>query len=217
MTYDLLKIFGKYFQDEKVVLDSYSLSDGYYYVIDEENNFEKLQVLNNESDNYELEKYIKTIDYYSKYINSNKALDTSYKEKINGKEYSMLKKICSNNIYTLFFKNRYVEGLLNKEDNKDAIPIEIFKKGIDKYFKVAILADDTTKHKPDPEPIYKCLDKISIKPEEAIFIGDSINDYLAAKNAGVDFGYATWGSVSNDGIDDPTYVFNRPLDLLKLL
>ena len=95
--------------------------------------------------------------------------------------------------------------------------IDVVEKGIDKYFKVAILADDTTKHKPDPEPIYKCLDKISIKPEEAIFIGDSINDYLAAKNAGVDFGYATWGSVSNDGIDDPTYVFNRPLDLLKLL
>ena len=95
--------------------------------------------------------------------------------------------------------------------------IDVVEKGIDKYFKVAILADDTTKHKPDPEPIYKCLDKISIKPEEAIFIGDSINDYLAAKNAGVDFGYATWDSVSNDGIDDPTYVFNHPLDLLKLL
>lgn len=95
--------------------------------------------------------------------------------------------------------------------------IDVVEKGIDKYFKVAILADDTTKHKPAPEPIYKCLDKISIKPEEAIFIGDSINDYLAAKNAGVDFGYATWGSVSSDGIDDPTYVFNRPLDLLKLL
>ena len=49
MTYDLLKIFGKYFQDEKVVIDSYELTDGYYYVIDENNNFEKLQVLNNES------------------------------------------------------------------------------------------------------------------------------------------------------------------------
>ena len=77
--------------------------------------------------------------------------------------------------------------------------IDVVEKGIDKYFKVAILADDTERHKPDPEPIFKCLDKISIKPEEAIFIGDSINDYLAAKNAGVDFGYATWGSVSNDG------------------
>ena len=134
MTYDLLKIFGKYFEDEKVVLDSYELADGYYYVIDENNDIEKLQVLNNETDNYELEKYIKIRDFYSKYINSNKALDTSYKEKIDGKEYSMLKKICSNNIYTVFFKNKYVEGLLNKEDNKDAIPIEVFKNGIKKYY-----------------------------------------------------------------------------------
>ena len=38
MTYDLIKIFGKYFQDEKVVLDSYELADGYYYIIDENNN-----------------------------------------------------------------------------------------------------------------------------------------------------------------------------------
>ena len=134
MTYDLLKIFGKYFQDEKVVLDSYELTDGYYYVIDENNNFEKLQVLKNESDNYDLEKYIKIRDFYSKYINSNKALDTSYKEKIDGKEYSMRKKICSNNIYTLFFKNNYLEGLLTKEENKDSVPVEVFKKGINKYY-----------------------------------------------------------------------------------
>ena len=133
MTYDLIKIFGKYFQDEKVVLDSYELADGYYYIIDENNNFEKLQILNNESDNYELEKYIKIRDFYSKYINSNKAIDTSYKEKMNGIEYSMQKKICSNNIYTLFFKNKYLEGLL-EEDNKEAIPVGIFKNGINKYY-----------------------------------------------------------------------------------
>lgn len=138
MTYDLLKIFGNYFKNENVVLDSYELADGYYYIIDENNNFEKLQVLNKESDNYELEKYVKIRDFYSKYINSNKALDTSYKEKINGKEYSMLKKICSNNIFTVFFKNKYLEGLLNKTDNKDAIPAEVFKKGINKYKMVPI-------------------------------------------------------------------------------
>ena len=49
MTYDLLKIFGKYFQNENVVLDSYELADGYYYVIDENNNFERLLYL---SDDY---------------------------------------------------------------------------------------------------------------------------------------------------------------------
>lgn len=132
MTYDLLKIFGKYFENEKVVLDSYELADGFYYVIDENNNFKKLQILNNESDNYELEKYLKIRDFYSKYINSNKALDTAYKEKINDKEYSMQKKICSNNIYTVFFKNKYVEGLI--DNDKETIPIEVFKKGIEKYY-----------------------------------------------------------------------------------
>ena len=134
MTYDLLEVFKQYFQNTKVVLDSYTLTDGYYYVVDENNNFEKLQIVNGQSENYDLEKYIKVRDFYSKYINSNKAVDTSYKEAVKGKEYSTYKKICSNNIYTLFFKNKFIQGLLKKEDNKDEIPVEIFKKGIIKYY-----------------------------------------------------------------------------------
>ena len=134
MTYDLLKTFKKYFQDDKVIIDTYELANGYYYVVDENNNLEKLQVVNNETDNYELEKYIKIRDFYSKYISSNKALDTTYTEEINGKKYTMLKKICSNNIYTLFFKNKYVQGLCSQESTNDEVPIEVFKKGVDKYY-----------------------------------------------------------------------------------
>lgn len=134
MTYDLLNTFKKYFQDDKVIIDTYELADGYYYVFNEDGTFEKLQVLKDESDNYEVEKYIKIRDFYSKYISSNKALDTTYTEKIDGKKYTMLKKICSNNIYTLFFKNKYVEGLCNKESTNEAVPVEVFKKGVDKYY-----------------------------------------------------------------------------------
>ena len=78
MTYDLLNTFKKYFQDDKVIIDTYELTDGYYYVFNEDGTFEKLKVVKNESDNYELEKYIKIRDFYSKYISSNKALDTTY-------------------------------------------------------------------------------------------------------------------------------------------
>ncbi len=134
MTYDLLNVFKKYFEEDKVILDSYELTDGYYYVIDNDGNFEKMQVVKNNSDNYELEKYIKVRDFYSKYINSNKALDTNYTEEIENVKYTMLKKICSNNIYTLFFKNKSVLGLCNKEATKDAVPVNVFKKGIDKYY-----------------------------------------------------------------------------------
>lgn len=80
----------------------------------------------------------------------------------------------------------------------------------------AVLAGDTTKHKPDPEPLLICLDRLGIRAEDAIYIGDAPSDYLAAKRAGMDFGYARWGSVLSDGIDNPEFVFDQPEDLLIL-
>ena len=145
MTYDLLNVFKKYFENDDIIIDSYELTDGYYYVIDENNNIEKMQVVKNESDNYELEKYIKIRDFYSKYIDSNKALDTSYSEEIDGNKYTMLKKICSNNIYTLFFKNKSVIGICNKEATGDAVPVDVFKKGIDKYYDSLLKLGNTKK------------------------------------------------------------------------
>lgn len=134
MTYDLLEIFGKYFQDDKVVVDTYELVDGYYYVIDGTDNIEKLEILNHQGDNSELEDYVKIRDFYSKYISSNKAIDTTYTENVGNKKYTMLKKICSNNIYTLFFKNKSLLGICSKDATDDAVPMEVFKKGIDKYY-----------------------------------------------------------------------------------
>ena len=83
--------------------------------------------------------------------------------------------------------------------------------------KTAVLANDTVKHKPDPEPLLECLKRLSLQPEDVIYIGDAHSDYLASKNAGIDFGSAKWGSVSAKGIDKPDHVFEQPLDLLKLL
>lgn len=95
--------------------------------------------------------------------------------------------------------------------------IDVVSKGIDQYMSVAILADDTQKHKPDPEPLLICLERLGCQPEDAIYIGDAASDYLAAQNAHVAFGYAKWGSVSSQGIDAPDWVFEKPLDLLKLI
>lgn len=147
MTYDLLDTFKKYFEEDKVIIDTYELADGYYYVFDEQNNFEKMQVIKGQADNYELEKYIKIRDFYSKYIASNKALDTSYTEEINSHKYTMLKKICSNNIYTLFFKNKSLLGICSKDAEKDAVPIDVFKKGIEKYYESLLKLGTTAKEK----------------------------------------------------------------------
>lgn len=134
MTYDLIDTFKEYFINNKVILDSYKMNDGYYYLIKQNGTFERVIVKSNESDNCELFKYLKIRDFYSKYLNSNKALDTGYTEKLNNQKYTMSKKICSNNIYTLFFKNKCVLGLCNEQAIKDAVPLEIFEKGIQKYY-----------------------------------------------------------------------------------
>ncbi|MFB1051265.1 HAD family hydrolase [Paraliobacillus sp. JSM ZJ581] len=79
------------------------------------------------------------------------------------------------------------------------------------------MADDIEKHKPDPAPLLECLKRLDIDASEAIYIGDSLSDYQAAKHVQMDFGYAKWGSVSGEGIVEPDYVFEEPKDLLELL
>lgn len=133
MIFDLINSFGNYFQDTKVVLDSYKLQDGIYILFKKDGTHEALKVDKDTNVTSSLYEYFKVRDLYSNYIDSNKAVDTSYVDKtIVGKEYKLAKKICSNNHYTLFFKNRFVEGLISEE--KETIPVHIFVKAIDKYF-----------------------------------------------------------------------------------
>lgn len=95
--------------------------------------------------------------------------------------------------------------------------IDMVEKGLDRYMKTAVLAEDTFKHKPDPEPLLLCLERLKLKPEEVIYIGDAKSDQLAAKNAGIDFGYAKWGNVAKEIMEDAAMVFEAPEDLLALL
>lgn len=97
---------------------------------------------------------------------------------------------------------------------REQYEIDVVSKGLNQYIKAAVLADDTKKHKPDPEPLLLCLERLGLSADEALYIGDSFSDYSAAKNAGIDFGYAKWGSVSSEGIESPDYVLEQPWDLL---
>jgi beta-phosphoglucomutase-like phosphatase (HAD superfamily) len=46
-----------------------------------------------------------------------------------------------------------------------------------------------SKGKPDAEPILVTIEKMKLKPSEVIYVGDGINDYLAALNADCGFIY----------------------------
>lgn len=68
--------------------------------------------------------------------------------------------------------------------------------GIGPYLDVIVTAHDVEKHKPLPDPIYKALDEIGSKPEEAMYIGDSHFDLEAGNAAGVRVLAVSWGICS---------------------
>ena len=92
---------------------------------------------------------------------------------------------------------------------------EVTHFGLNKYFGVIICADDTKKHKPNPEPLLKYMELANAKPEETLYIGDSIYDMQCAKSSGVDFAFAKWGNRRQN--IEAKYALLNPLDLLNCL
>ncbi|MBR2039317.1 MAG: HAD family hydrolase [Phascolarctobacterium sp.] len=92
--------------------------------------------------------------------------------------------------------------------------IDMDRWGLAQYMETAVLAEDTLRHKPHPDPILECLRRMDLTPDDVIYIGDAQSDLDAARNAGVDFGFAGWsgGAASPAG-----HHFHTPEDLLLLL
>lgn len=87
--------------------------------------------------------------------------------------------------------------------------------GLGDYFDIAIVADDTEKHKPNPEPMLEFLKRSGARPEEAVYIGDTPYDMHCALDANVSFALASWGAGNHD-FSKATHVLKRPQDLLQL-
>ncbi|HEX2740118.1 MAG TPA: HAD hydrolase-like protein, partial [Rubrobacter sp.] len=62
-----------------------------------------------------------------------------------------------------------------------------------------VTMEDTTEHKPDPEPLLRGLELLGNVPkEEAVYVGDSPFDVEAAKAAGLRSVAVSWGAFSED-------------------
>lgn len=55
--------------------------------------------------------------------------------------------------------------------------------GLAPYFPVVVSGDTLPKHKPDPMSLIWACGRLGVSPAEALFIGDSVNDFLAARAA----------------------------------
>jgi pyrophosphatase PpaX len=91
--------------------------------------------------------------------------------------------------------------------------------GLGSHFDVIVGCDTCEKHKPDPGPVLFALDKLGCKPDDAVFVGDSIYDMQAGNAAGVTTIGALWGPFSREDLaaSQPSHFLQRISDLPKLL
>jgi pyrophosphatase PpaX len=83
------------------------------------------------------------------------------------------------------------------------------------YFEVIVGADDTERHKPDPEPILFALERLRASAEDAAYVGDSPFDVGAARAAGVHAIGVTWGGIHP--MEDADELVSTPEELLAAL
>lgn len=89
--------------------------------------------------------------------------------------------------------------------------------GLDVFMETAVLVEDTVNHKPHPEPMLECMRRLSLQPEDALYVGDAINDSLAAKNTGMDFAFAAWSPESPPEIAGAKYRFDSTVAMVAQL
>lgn len=83
-------------------------------------------------------------------------------------------------------------------------------------FNAVVSSNDTSLHKPNAEPLLKAMEEMNAIPSETIYIGDTVFDGMCARNAGIKFALALWGSNNAEKIE-ADYYFKNPSDLLDII
>lgn len=92
-------------------------------------------------------------------------------------------------------------------------------------FEVIITNNEVSQPKPDPEGIHKAIEQMILGHNELMYVGDSIMDFQAARDAGIYFGAALWPKTTEEirqikekiQPDHTTIFLKTPEDLLNHL
>jgi phosphoglycolate phosphatase len=108
-------------------------------------------------------------------------------------------------------------GCVTNKDERFTLPI-LKDLGLFDFFDIVISGDTLAVKKPDPAPLLHGANFFGVKPENAMMIGDSINDVKASRAAGFSIVCLTYGY--NHGIDirtaDPDAVIDTFAELANL-
>jgi pyrophosphatase PpaX len=91
---------------------------------------------------------------------------------------------------------------------------------LQRFFDVTVAAEDTERHKPNPEPLLLALERLGESTAGAVYVGDSPFDVQAAKAAGIGAVAVTWGRIhSRERLEreEPDAVVDSAEELLGAL
>ncbi len=95
-----------------------------------------------------------------------------------------------------------------------AICLDAFK--LTALFDVTVCAEDTSRHKPDPDPILLAMERLGVtRADHVLYVGDTARDLESANRAGSHFAAVGWTAMDRGEIDrlNPTFWLDQAEDL----
>jgi pyrophosphatase PpaX len=91
--------------------------------------------------------------------------------------------------------------------------------GLEEAMDVVIGADDVVNPKPHREPVDRAVTHLGADPATTVYVGDSVHDMHAGRNAGVRTAAVLWGPFGRSALEParPDYWLDRPEELITLI
>ncbi len=114
------------------------------------------------------------------------------------------------------YRRGFAVGLVTSK-NREELAFSWERLGLDEFVDAVVTADDTERHKPNPDPVLKALEWLGVPPEQAIYIGDTVFDLSCGRSAGTQVAGVGWGAHLPEDLRSaqPDYYFETPADLLE--
>ncbi|GBC93087.1 Pyrophosphatase PpaX [bacterium HR15] len=110
----------------------------------------------------------------------------------------------------------YRTALVTSKNRKELASV-LPRLNLDSVVEAIVSADDSPRPKPAPDPVLTALQRVQVRPEAAVFIGDTVFDIECGRAAGVQVGAVGWGAHLPQDLQaaQPDYYFATPADLLN--
>jgi pyrophosphatase PpaX len=99
---------------------------------------------------------------------------------------------------------------------RQTLTVYLQSTGLLDYFEILITPEDTEKHKPDPQPVLAALERLHVRAQDALFVGDASWDIECGAAAGVDTAFVLWSHSQPSALRvQPTHLLSSVMDLCK--